>query len=222
MVSMADIIYLKVLFFNKSSIPFFKSINGSATSCKEKITWFYQSTFGPYGKYSKICNTILVVCEKGPDKQCRPRSDCFWRSSLIRFFSVCYSDKHFVKISPGNQQFIWNQKEKGFPNFRTFTAVCRTSQYLKMSMHQALISFPSPPFITNTICFLICLFTLVTYIEDPDQTAPIVVFAYNGSIPTYDSPSRMPWELTIILCQTTVHYTDMGLVRCQQFRVHWK
>ena len=26
----------------------------------------------------------LVACQKGLDKQCRPRSDCFWRSSLIR------------------------------------------------------------------------------------------------------------------------------------------
>ena len=40
---------------------------------------------------------------------CRPRSDCFSRSSLIRVFPVCYSDKHFVNFSPGNQHFIWNQ-----------------------------------------------------------------------------------------------------------------
>ena len=38
----------------------------------------------------------LVVCQKGLDKQCRPRSDCFCRSSLIRVFSVCYSDKLFL------------------------------------------------------------------------------------------------------------------------------
>ena len=34
-----------------------------------------------------------VVSQKGIDKQCRPRS---FRSSLIRAFPVCYSDKHFV------------------------------------------------------------------------------------------------------------------------------
>ena len=27
----------------------------------------------------------------GLSKQCRPRSDCFWRSSLIRVFTICHS-----------------------------------------------------------------------------------------------------------------------------------
>ena len=29
-------------------------------------------------------------------KQCRPRSDCFWSSILIRIFPVCYSDKNLI------------------------------------------------------------------------------------------------------------------------------
>ena len=53
-----------------------------------------------------------VACQKCLDKQCRPRSDCFWRSSLIRVCTVCYSDKHFVNSSPDNKHFIWQQKEK--------------------------------------------------------------------------------------------------------------
>ena len=44
----------------------------------------------------------LVTCQKGLDKQCRPRSDCSLISSLIRVFPLCYADKHFVKSSPEN------------------------------------------------------------------------------------------------------------------------
>ena len=58
----------------------------------------------------KISNTSCL--QKGSDKQCKPRSDCFWRSSLIWVFSVWYSDKRFVNSTPENQQFIWEQKEK--------------------------------------------------------------------------------------------------------------
>ena len=54
----------------------------------------------------------LDACQKGIDKQRRHRSDCFSRSSLIRVFSVCYSDKHCVNSSHNNQHFIWEQKEK--------------------------------------------------------------------------------------------------------------
>ena len=61
----------------------------------------------------------LFACQKGLDKQFRPRSDCFMRSSLIRVFPVCYSDKHFVN-SPDNLHFIGEQKEK-CSKFRTFT-----------------------------------------------------------------------------------------------------
>ena len=55
----------------------------------------------------------------GLDKQCKPRSD--WRSSLIRVFPVCYSDKHFMNSSPDNQNFIWEKKEKSIQNFLTLT-----------------------------------------------------------------------------------------------------
>ena len=48
----------------------------------------------------------LVVSQKDPDKQWTPRSDCFCRSSLIRVFPVCYSDKHFVNSSLNKQHFI--------------------------------------------------------------------------------------------------------------------
>ena len=32
-------------------------------------------------------------------KQCKSRSDCFFRSSLIRVFPVCYSDQHLLILT---------------------------------------------------------------------------------------------------------------------------
>ena len=63
----------------------------------------------------------LLACQKDIDKQCRPRSDCFFRSSLNRVFPVCYSDKHFVTSCPHNQHSIFEQKLKSVGNFRKFT-----------------------------------------------------------------------------------------------------
>ena len=58
----------------------------------------------------------LVACEKGLDKQRRPKSDCFWRSTRIKVFPVCYSNTLFVNSSQclklrniyGSQKF-WRQ-----------------------------------------------------------------------------------------------------------------
>ena len=64
----------------------------------------------------------LIACQNGLDKR-RPRSDCFWSSSLIRILPICYSDKRFANSSPENQHFISEWKEKSVRNFRTFTVV---------------------------------------------------------------------------------------------------
>ena len=48
---------------------------------------------------------MLVSCQKGLDKQSRPSSDCFFRSSLIKVLLVCYSEKHFVNFSLDNKDF---------------------------------------------------------------------------------------------------------------------
>ena len=53
----------------------------------------------PLGIVNVLKFRTLVV-QKVIDKQRRPRS------SLIRVFPVCYSDKHFVNCSPDNQHFI--------------------------------------------------------------------------------------------------------------------
>ena len=101
-------------------------------SFKEFIPIFlWKGTWKPLGLnlalanlFSTKASTVNVVINfkhyswlpKDLDKQCRPRSDCFSRSSLIRVFPVCYSDKHFVNNSPNKEQ-----KEKSVQNFRTFT-----------------------------------------------------------------------------------------------------
>ena len=43
----------------------------------------------------------VVACHKSLDKHSRPRSDCFFRSSLISVFPVCC----FVNSSPDNKTF---------------------------------------------------------------------------------------------------------------------
>ena len=58
----------------------------------------------------------LLACQKCLDKQCRPRSDCFCRSSLIRVLSVCYIKKHFVTSNPENQHFLVSEKCSNFLN----------------------------------------------------------------------------------------------------------
>ena len=64
----------------------------------------------------------LVACQKGLDKQCRPRSDCFFRSSLIRvFLFAIILTSIFLNSSPEKQDFIWERKKKSVQNFRTLT-----------------------------------------------------------------------------------------------------
>ena len=65
----------------------------------------------------------LVCLPKGQVKQCRHRSDCFSRSSLI-IFPVCYFDKHFVTSSPDNQHFfLRTEREKCLNFFNTYVRV---------------------------------------------------------------------------------------------------
>ena len=81
------------------------------------------------GKVTDRVNVLkfwtLVAWQKGLGKQLRPRSHCFWRSSLIRAFPVCYFDKHFVNFSSVNLHFIWEQKKK---------SVCKCYKQTKKSL----------------------------------------------------------------------------------------
>ena len=49
------------------------------------------------------------------------RLDSFWRSSLIRVFFVCYSYMYVFCECQSWQPTFYEQKEKSFRNFRTFT-----------------------------------------------------------------------------------------------------
>ena len=68
---------------------------------------YFSSIFANFSPENQHFIEELVVCQTSLDKQCRPRSDCFWRSSLIRVFPVCYSDSIFMNSCPENQHFIW-------------------------------------------------------------------------------------------------------------------
>ena len=56
-----------------------------------EITKYAKSTTKKCKEYSKCSKILSTSCLlKGIVKQCRPRSDCFFRSSLIQVFPVCY------------------------------------------------------------------------------------------------------------------------------------
>ena len=55
----------------------------------------------------------LVTWQKSSGNQCRPRSDCSFRSSPIRVFTVCYSDKRFCESK--TQQTISFVETWSFP-----------------------------------------------------------------------------------------------------------
>ena len=76
-----------------------------------------------------------VASKKGLDKQCRPRSDCFWRSNLIRVFPVYKSKKLFVNSSLDNPHFYsWKQKEMCWK----LSSIYRNPWYISYSRHRPL------------------------------------------------------------------------------------
>ena len=85
---------------------------------------YHQSTFV---RSLKISSTSWLP--KGLDKQSRPRSDCFWRSSLIRVFPVSYSDKHFVNSSQPWWPTFYREK---CLKFTTFSKI--SSSYLPLQI----------------------------------------------------------------------------------------
>ena len=81
---------------------------------------------------------INVTCQEGLYKQARPRSDCFWRSHLIRVFPVCYSDKQFVNHALININFFENRKRSVW-NFRIFTVCSHYQHYYYRQNHWIII-----------------------------------------------------------------------------------
>ena len=61
--------------------------------------------------YAKCFKTLNTSClQKNLDKQHKPISDCFWRSSLIMVFPVCCSVKHFVNYSTDTKFYLLTEK----------------------------------------------------------------------------------------------------------------
>ena len=98
-----------------------------------------------------------MVWQNGICKQCRPRSDCSFRSSLIRVYSVCHSTKYFKKQL--NKKQYLDQKCMGWSvlNFRTFTvyllSLCRdpvdTFSNIRHKSKYYIVPYPSPPPISD-------------------------------------------------------------------------
>ena len=58
---------------------------------------------GACGKCSEIFNSSCLTKKTCQDRLHRPRSDCFWKSSLIRVFPVSAILSSILNISPVNQ-----------------------------------------------------------------------------------------------------------------------
>ena len=74
----------------------------------------------------RIAIIFLSFGQKGLGKQCRPRSECFWRSSLIRVYTVCHSIctfwTHYSVVEPPCSNFrVITANFSGVQNFRIFT-----------------------------------------------------------------------------------------------------
>ena len=112
-------IYASLMYIHSKQIPHFKK----------------KSTFIHWHLKMGLPYKFYVLGQIGLSKQCRPRSDCFWRSSLIRVYTVCHSISifwmHYCNVTSNFSIFrtimaiVW-----GVPNFRIFT-VPNCSQLLR-------------------------------------------------------------------------------------------
>ena len=103
---------------------------------------FSWTLYQPYAQNPILCQMVtsvnylnfwtLVICQKVLDKQCRPRSDCFWWSSLIRVFPVCYSDKHFMNSSPEKKHLLEYRKRNVFEILEHLPLLSRDMRFSTM------------------------------------------------------------------------------------------
>ena len=106
-----------VIIIVKHCVNWWKHLKKRKTSKLKKFRISYTMVFQPLCDtlvYSRCFKIMNISCGKAWGKNCRPRSDCFWRSSLIREFPVCYSDKHFVNLSLITNILCENWKWKVF------------------------------------------------------------------------------------------------------------
>ena len=72
----------------------------------------------------QLPNWSSVFGQTDRGKQCRPRSDCSWRSSLIRVYSVCHS----ICIFWTNCSVV----KRYCSQFRMIAAIFRVTEYLRI------------------------------------------------------------------------------------------
>ena len=70
-------------------------------------------------KVLKFCTPKFLI--KWLVQKCSPRSDCSFRSSLIRVYTVCHINMYFKKQLHKKQNLSPNSVEYSVQNFRTFT-----------------------------------------------------------------------------------------------------
>ena len=105
-----------------------KNIKQNSTNIIQKLVWLKQQ-FELSAMRVNCIDMVNVLKFPTPKfltkcyicKQCRPRSDCSWRSSLIRVFTVCHSIKHFKRQMHKKQNLRQKSMEESVRNFRTFT-----------------------------------------------------------------------------------------------------
>ena len=119
----------------------------------------------------------LVAFQKCQGKQHRPRSDCFWRSSLIRVFLVCYSDKHFGNPALKTNILFENRKRKVFEILEhlpyLFCLFCCFMSQVNSYGHGGTVSSPNNTFswaslnkrLTSTSCTYFGLLLTTTHLE---------------------------------------------------------
>ena len=113
MVMLGGSVHLTTLFFldkfDKAVNQYFMHIISLVTdNSLQSDTYLHNKVYKKGNKIHVLKLRPVVACHKILDKQSRPRSDYFCRSSLIKDFPVCFSVKHFVSFSPDNQHFFEN------------------------------------------------------------------------------------------------------------------
>ena len=102
-------------------------------------------------------------------KQCRPRSDCSWRSSLIRVFTVWHSTKHFKRQMHKKAKFQPKKYEIKCLKFKDF--------YHKWIQYSSAVrSFLCTKFEVECILLLACAFVFNSFCwQDFDKKKRILV-----------------------------------------------
>ena len=104
-----------------------------------------------YGKCPKISYT--KVWQNGICKQCRSRSDCCFRSSLIRVYNVCCSTKCIKKQLHKKKNLGTKSMEQSVWIFRTFILVFACFK----KINTKCVNFRASHFTPNTNTFPTCL-----------------------------------------------------------------